>query len=437
MVRAAPSANAKQAMTGNAPTFATLFLRVFLPFALAYFLSYIFRGVNAVIFPYLERDIGITAGDLGLLTSAFFLFFAGCQPVLGVMLDRYGPRRVQVVLLAMAAAGSALFGLSLSLGELIVARVLIGLGFAGGLMAAIKAITLWYPPERWGLITGFHMMAGGLGSMAATLPVEWSLSVVSWQGLFFWLAGICLATSAILFVVVPERALQPGAHSDKGGTLVEQFRITGAVLTDGFYWRIQPLLSIQQLAFIGCITLWIGPWLRDVGGIADKEARADIQLWTTAIMTVGFAMSGVVSNALRRVGITSFMSVGITSFLFAMVCGWLAFLPSFQPALAWILFGFLGALPIQYMPLMVSAFPAHYAGRVSTSSNLVVFSVIFAGQWAIGKIVDQWPRTATGYSPDGYAWAFGALFILQLAGLLWLALSRAQPMARPHLVAAD
>ena len=424
-------------MTATAPTFATLFLRVFLPFALAYFLSYIFRGVNAVIFPYLERDIGITAGDLGLLTSAFFLFFAGCQPVLGVMLDRYGPRRVQVVLLAMAAAGSALFGLSLSLGELIVARVLIGLGFAGGLMAAIKAITLWYPPERWGLITGFHMMAGGLGSMAATLPVEWSLSVVSWQGLFFWLAGICLATSAILFVVVPERALQPGAHSDKGGTLVEQFRITGAVLTDGFYWRIQPLLSIQQLAFIGCITLWIGPWLRDVGGIADKEARADIQLWTTAIMTLGFAMSGVVSDAFRRVGITSFMSVGITSCLFALVCGWLAFLPSFHPAVAWVLFGFLGALPIQYMPLMVSAFPAHYAGRVSTSSNLVVFSVIFAGQWAIGKIVDQWPRTATGYSPDGYTWAFGALFILQLAGLLWLALSRAQPMARPHLAAAD
>ena len=424
-------------MTANAPTFATLFLRVFLPFALAYFLSYIFRGVNAVIFPYLERDIGITAGDLGLLTSAFFLFFAGCQPVLGVMLDRYGPRRVQAVLLATAAAGSALFGLSLSLGELIVARVLVGLGFAGGLVAPIKAITLWYPPERWGLITGFHMMAGGLGSMAATLPVEWSLRVVSWQGLFFWLAGVCLATSAILFIVVPERASQPGARSDKGGTLAEQFRITGAVLTDGFYWRIQPLLSIQQLAFIGCITLWIGPWLRDVGGIADKEARADIQLWTTAIMTLGFAMSGVFADAFRRVGITRFMSVGITSFLFAMVCGWLAFLPSFHPAVAWPLFGLLGALPIQYMPLMVSAFPAHYAGRVSTSSNLVVFSVIFAGQWAIGKIVDLWPRTATGYAADGYTWAFGALFILQLAGLLWLALSRARPMARPHLAAAD
>jgi len=68
-------------MATSAPGRTTLLLRVFLPFAFAYFLSYIFRGVNAVIFPYLERDIGITAADLGLLTSAFFLFFALIQPI--------------------------------------------------------------------------------------------------------------------------------------------------------------------------------------------------------------------------------------------------------------------------------------------------------------------------------------------------------------------
>src|SRR5258708_23695375 len=180
MVRGAPRANVN--MTGNAPTFATLFLRVFLPFAFAYFLSYIFRGVNAVIFPYLERDIGISAGDLGLLTSAFFLFFAGCMPVLGVALDRYGPRKVQIVLLAIAALGSALFGLARSLPELVLARGLIGLGFAGGLMAAIKAFTMWYPPQRWGLITGFHMMAGCSSSAGAPLARQWPVSSVGWQG---------------------------------------------------------------------------------------------------------------------------------------------------------------------------------------------------------------------------------------------------------------
>lgn len=419
-------------MTGNALSTGTLILRVFLPFAFAYFLSYIFRGVNAVIFPYLERDIGITAADLGLLTSAFFLFFALIQPVLGVMLDRYGPRRVQAVLLAIAALGSMLFGLCTSFGELIVARVLIGIGFAGGLMAAIKVFTLWYPPNQWGLVTGFHMMAGGTGSMAATLPIQWSLSVMTWQGLFFWLAGICLATSLIVFAVVPDRP-----PAGPRGTLREQFRVTGIVLTDGFYWRIQPLLAVQQLAFIGCISLWIGPWLRDVGGIADKDARADIQLYTTAVMTLGFAMSGVIAGLFRRVGISDFVSAGITSLLFALVCGWLAFLPPLHPLLPWALFGFLGALPIQYMPVMVASFPHNYAGRVSTSSNLVVFSVIFAGQWAIGRVVDFWPRTAAGYAPDGYAWAFGILFILQLLGLGWLVLSRGRPMARSALAAAD
>ncbi len=426
-------------MTGNAPTrvnavraYAILLLRVFLPFAFAYFLSYIFRGVNAVIFPSLERDIGITAGDLGLLTSAFFLAFAGCQPILGVALDRYGPRRVQTTLLVLAAAGSALFGLAGSLPELILARILIGLGFAGGLMAAIKAITLWYPPHRWGLITGFHMTAGGVGTMAATLPVQWSLSVMSWQGLFFWLAAICLATAVLLFSVVPER---PSTGSR--GTLREQFRATGIVLTDGFYWRIQPLLCAQQLAFIGCISLWIGPWLRDVGGIASMEARADLQLCTAAIMTLGFALSGVIAGSCRRIGLNDFVSTSIISFLFALVCGWLAFAPPMYPLVPWALFGFFGACTIQYLPVMAASFPPHYAGRVTTSSNLVAFAVIFAGQWAIGKVVDLWPKTATGYAPDGYVWAFGGLFILQLAGLAWLLLSRGRPMARERLAVAE
>jgi MFS family permease len=419
-------------MTGNAPSFAKLLLQVFLPFAFAYFLSYIFRGVNAVIFPYLERDIGISAGDLGLLTSAFFLFFAGCMPILGVALDRYGPRKVQVALMALAALGSALFGLASSLPELIIARALIGLGFAGGLMAAIKAFTLWYPPQRWGLITGFHMMAGGAGSMAATWPVQWSLSVMSWQGLFFWLAGLCLASSVLFLAAVPERV--PSGRKD---TLREQFRVTGIVLTNGFYWRIQPLLAIQQLAFIGCISLWIGPWLRDVGGIADKELRADLQLYTTAVMTLGFACSGVVPRLFRRVGVDEFASASIMSLLFALVCGWIAFLPPIHPLLPWTLFGFLGACAIQYLPVMAAAFPPDYAGRVTTSSNFVVFSVIFAGQWGSGKIVDLWPKTATGYAPDGYTWAFGAMFILQMAGLVWLLLSRGRPMARERLVVAE
>ena len=69
-----------------------LFSVVCLPFGAGYFLSYLYRSINAVIGPPLAREFALGAGDLGLLTSAYFLGFGLFQLPLGVLLDRYGPR---------------------------------------------------------------------------------------------------------------------------------------------------------------------------------------------------------------------------------------------------------------------------------------------------------------------------------------------------------
>lgn len=81
---------------------------VVLPFAGGYFLSYLFRSVNAVISGRLFSELGLDASDLGLLTAAYFLAFACAQLPLGLLLDRFGPRRVQAVLLLSAAVGLSL-----------------------------------------------------------------------------------------------------------------------------------------------------------------------------------------------------------------------------------------------------------------------------------------------------------------------------------------
>jgi len=103
------------------PTMARLIAVVFLPFAGGYFLSYLFRSTNAVIAPQLTAQVGLTAADLGLLTSCYFLAFASFQLPLGLLLDRYGPRRVQSALLLSAALGAALFAIGDSLAELAIA----------------------------------------------------------------------------------------------------------------------------------------------------------------------------------------------------------------------------------------------------------------------------------------------------------------------------
>ena len=83
-----------------------LILSVFLPFAAGYYLSFLFRTINASISPALASDFGLDAAETGLLASVYFLVFAGAQIPIGVLLDRYGPRRVQSVLLVIAVGGA-------------------------------------------------------------------------------------------------------------------------------------------------------------------------------------------------------------------------------------------------------------------------------------------------------------------------------------------
>src|SRR6266567_1964367 len=99
-----------------------LIVLVFLPFSVGYYLSYLFRTINALIAGQLTSDLALGAADLGLLTSVYFLTFAAAQLPIGVILDHYGPRCVQSVLLLLAAIGAGLFGASDGFVPLVLAR---------------------------------------------------------------------------------------------------------------------------------------------------------------------------------------------------------------------------------------------------------------------------------------------------------------------------
>src|SRR6185295_7679269 len=113
---------------------ARLVVCMLLPFAAGYYLSYLFRSINALIAGDLRADLGLSAADLGLLTSAYFLVFAAVVLPCGVLLDRYGPRLIDSTLLLLAAAGSLVFALADGVWSLMLGRALIGLGVAVGLM---------------------------------------------------------------------------------------------------------------------------------------------------------------------------------------------------------------------------------------------------------------------------------------------------------------
>lgn len=398
-----------------APGMARLIAVVFMPFAGGYFLSYLFRSINAVIAPQLTAGLGLTAADLGLLTSCYFLAFAGFQLPLGLLLDRYGPRRVQSVLLLSAALGSLLFAFGDSMAELAVARALIGLGAAGGLMSSFKAITLWFPKQRWPLVNGCFLAMGGLGAIAATAPLQEVLEVMDWRTVFLVLAGITVAASLAIRLVVPERE----AHGVDRGTLREQIAGYRVVFIDRLFWRVAPLTVATMTANLAIQGLWAGPWLRDVAGF-DRHGVASHLFAIAAAMTAGFVATGALADLCGRRGIGLIPVIGASSALFLLAQAAITFEQAPASLLPWLAFGLLANGAALVYPLLNRHFPIALAGRASTGLNTLAFFGAFAGQYLLGAAIDLWPLTdAGGYRPEAYRWAFGALLALQAAGLAW------------------
>ncbi|MGH8742494.1 MAG: MFS transporter, partial [Burkholderiales bacterium] len=177
-----------------------------LPFLAGYFLSYVYRAVNAVLAPSLVGEFGISAEQLGFLTGVYFFSFGLFQIPLGVLLDRFGPRRVNASLLLLAAAGALAFSKAGGFEHLVFARALIGLGVSACLMATIQAFILWFPPERMSTMIALAYSMGGLGAIAASAPLELALRAFSWRGIFEFLAACTILLSAVFALLVPEHA---------------------------------------------------------------------------------------------------------------------------------------------------------------------------------------------------------------------------------------
>ena len=391
-----------------------LLLRIFLPFAAGYFLSFLFRVVNAVLAPHLLHDLGMGASTLGLLTATYFIAFASAQLPLGVLLDRYGPRRVEALLLLIAAGGAFCFARAESVPLLIVGRALIGLGVSACLMAAFKAFTQWFSPDKLPLINGLQMAAGGLGALAATSPVQWMLTWSNWRGVFIGLALFTMMVSALVFLVVP-------AQENKGAeeSLARQMRGISEVFTSPLFWRVAPLTALSQGTFYAIQGLWAGPWLKAVDRLA-PQAVVDGLFSLAVAMVAGFIVLGSLGGRLQRWGVSVRTSAVAGMSLFIVIQAALLLGPQSWHGVLWLLFGFFGTSGILTYATLSQDFSPRLSGRVNTALNLLVFVAAFIGQWLIGIVAGCWPEPEPGrLAAIGLHLGFAVLLVAQVAALLW------------------
>jgi MFS family permease len=386
--------------------------RAVLPFAGAYFLSYLFRTANGVIGPVLRDELSLSASGIGLLTAAYFLAFGLAQLPLGVLLDRFGARRVESVLLLVAAAGAGVFAASPGIAGLAAGRALIGLGVSSCFMGALKSFSWSYGPERQASLTGWIMTAGGLGAIVSSQPMELALRVTGWRQIFAALAVATVAASAWLFLRAPDE--QRAAAPER---LAAQWRGVATIFRSASFWRCVPLGVTFTGGFMAVQGLWASEWLLVVNGYG-RDVMARHLTGMNAAMLGGYVVIGLVATALARRGITTGHLVGVGALVSIAT---LALIVTQATPHTWLLWTALGAFTCSgtlLYPVNARTFPVELAGRASTALNVTVFVGAFGIQWGMGGAIDL--LRARGTSPaDAHRAVFGALLAAQVLAYLW------------------
>ena len=385
---------------------------VFLPFAAGYYLTYLFRTINALIAGHLTADLGLGAAELGVLTSVFFLSLAAVQLPLGILLDRYGPKQVQITLLPIAAFGALLFGSANSFPTLMIARALIGIGVAGSLMSGLKAIVLWFPQERIPLANGCFITIGALGAVTATAPAEALLATLGWRGLFELLAITSAASAVLIYLLAPDAPLPRNSANAFHPTCLK------SIYCDTRFWRLAPLSTTCIGSAWALHGLWAAPWLKDVERL-DQSAVVQRLFAMAVVACAGALVLGLGADRWRKRWrrLDILLTIIATVFIaaeFALALRWP--IPS---GVLWGIVAGIGAATVLSFAMLAEHFPKEIAGQANAALNLLHVGGAFLLQFGIGLVIGQWTAAAGHYPPDAYQAAFEIIIALQIAALLW------------------
>ncbi len=375
---------------------------------LAYVLSQFYRAFLAVLTPALQADLGAGADDLAAASGYWFLAFALMQPPVGWALDKIGPRLTTAVLLAVGAAGVALFAMAQSVAAVHVAMALIGAGCAPVLMAAYYIFARIYAPQVFGTLAGVTIGIGSLGNIGASLPLTLATEAFGWRPTLLALAGLTLVVAGLILLLVRDPAKVEGGPQ---GSLLDLLKMRAL-------WPILVMMAVCYAPAAGLRGLWIGPYLRDVFG-ADAAGIGQASLIMGLAMVAGNFAYGPMDRVLgTRKGLILGGNIIVLGLLSAL---WL------QPGSAVVAvvlmagIGFFGAS----FPMVVAhgrAFcPPHLMGRGVTLLNL-------AGIGATGLLQLMTARLHAGAPTDPaaapYTAVFGLLALVLAAGLVVYAMSR-------------
>ena len=381
------------------------FLVIMLVLCLGYTISQFLRTSVGVLAPDLMLDFGINPDQMGLLGGIFFLSFALFQIPAGILLDKFGPRKVMTAIITFALLGSIIFALSNSFIGLLIGRLLMGLGCSICLMGSLVLITRWAAKDDFSKLAGIILAVGGLGGLLATTPLSYVSDIFGWR-FGFWCALIGTLVVMILYYFIiqdyPKRNITNFALTED--KLQSSSLNILVILKERNFKYMIPMSLMSYSSLFVVLGLWGAPYLKDFHNL-DLLDRGQILM----LMAISWNIGSFVFGRLREFfggykNVVIFGSIGVIILLLV-----LAFIPSLPSIYLYILFcilGFFGAFSVALISHYQVLFENEYMGRALSTANFFNFGGVFLIQWLTGKIILIFGGSELGAPGEAYSYAF-------------------------------
>ena len=381
------------------------------PLALLYGVSQFLRNALGVIGPDIAQELSLSATALGLLASLFFLAFVVTQIPLGIAIDRFGPKKVMLAGVTLAAIGIVVFALAPNRELLIAGRIVTGLGCSSFFMGALAIVARERPPHRFAHYAGLLLGFGSIGTLVATAPLAEVTAWIGWRGAFLIVGAITVVVGLLVAWGVP--ADKPSAgHGESWGEALAGVR--EALRQPGF-WPLFLMHASGYSAFATVVGLWAGPWLRDLYG-HDLQARGWILLAASLAQVLALMAWGRLQVPLG--GYVRSIRLGAVMTIVSLLV--LAFVPLGHAGAVGLLIVF--CVSVAYTPITTAhgraLFPDRLTGRGITLMNLGTMGGVFVSQAITGTLMDWIGRLPGGaYPPEAYQAVFLYLAAFLVVGL--------------------
>ncbi len=279
---------------------------IFTVICLAYLFVTFHRVTPNIIAVDLAKDLGMNAVAIGSMSSVFFLVFGLMQLPSGLLADTLGPRKTTPVFFAVAGLACVYFGVTSSVGALMLSRALMGFGVSVIFVCGVKLLSQWFPPDRFAAMNGLFLGMGGVGLILGSGPLAMLCAALGWRQAMIVTGIVTLAIAVLLFIFVFDKPQDKGyapfqnqlpVRSGSAYQLMKSNlkRICFSVQ----FWVIAVWFCCHfsiHMAFGG---VWGGPFLMDVHGMSRVEAGNVINMMGVG-MLAGGPLNGWFSDKLFK-----------------------------------------------------------------------------------------------------------------------------------------